>query len=59
MINPGPTTSGLPEKAAPDRMGQFIGYRMVKNYVEESQLDLNVLVEVPYNDILQSYEIEE
>jgi hypothetical protein len=32
---------------------------MVKNYVEESQLDLNVLVEVPYNDILQSYEIEE
>jgi hypothetical protein len=59
MINPGPTTSGLPEKGAPDRMGQFIGYRMVKNYVEESQLDLNVLVEVPYNDILQSYEIEE
>ena len=37
MINPGPTTSGLPEKGAPDRMGQFIGYRMVRHYMEEKE----------------------
>lgn len=59
MINPGPTTSGLPEKGAPDRMGQFIGYRMVRNYMELKRIPLSKLAKVPYNDILQEYEIED
>lgn len=59
MINPGPTTPGLPEKGAPDRMGQFIGYRMVKNYVETNEIKLKDLAGIMYNDILQEYEIEE
>jgi hypothetical protein len=59
MINPGPTTPGLPEKGGPDRMGQFLGYRMVKNYVELKELKLKDLADVSYNDILQEYEIEE
>lgn len=59
MINPGPTTSGLPEKGAPDRMGQFMGYRMVQNYMEVKEIPLSKLAKVSYNDILQEYEIED
>lgn len=59
MINAGPTTSGLPEKGGPDRMGQFMGYRMVRNYMEVKEIKLSKLAKVPYNDILQEYEIED
>ncbi|MFT6245331.1 MAG: hypothetical protein ACJA0U_002822 [Salibacteraceae bacterium] len=59
MINPGPTTSGLPEKGGPDRMGQFIGYRMVRNYMEEKKIKVSELHKVPYNSILQEYKIED
>jgi hypothetical protein len=59
MINPGPTTSGLPEKGGPDRMGQFIGYRMVRHYMEEKEIDVAKLAKVPYNSILQEYKIED
>lgn len=58
FINKGPTTEGLPE-GAPDRMGQFIGYRMVKNYMNQNKnVTLQQLLKTTYNTILQSYTIE-
>jgi len=59
MLNPGPTTSGLPKEGGPDRMGQFLGWQMVKKYMEKKESTLAELVEIPYNELLQEYEIEE
>lgn len=56
MIQDGPFTPGLPEKG-PDRLGQFLGWRMVQQYMENnSDLPLSELKNIGYNDILQAYE---
>ena len=56
MLQEGPFTPGLPEKG-PDRLGQFLGWRMVQQYMDKnSDLPLSKLKDVHYNDILQSYE---
>lgn len=56
MLQEGPFTPGLPEKG-PDRLGQFLGWRMVQQYMENnSDLTLEKLKNVGYNDILQAYE---
>ena len=56
MLQEGPFTPGLPEKG-PDRLGQFLGWRMVQQYMENnSDLSLKELKDVGYNDILQAYE---
>lgn len=57
MISDGPFTPGLPEKA-PDRLGQYLGWRMVKNYMETTETSFEELLKMPYNEILQSYEVE-
>lgn len=57
MLKEGPFTPGLPEKG-PDRLGQYMGWQMVKQYVENKRIPLQKLIETPYNDILQNYEIE-
>lgn len=57
MLGEGPFTPGLPEKA-PDRLGQFLGYRMVKQYMESSKSSFESLMKVEYNEILQAYESE-
>ena len=58
MLNDGPFTIGLPEKG-PDRLGQFLGWRMIQIYMEKNDISLEALVKVPYNEILQAYEIED
>lgn len=58
MLTEGPFTPGLPEKG-PDRLGQFLGWRMVKNYMETTEASFEELLNIPYNEILQSYEVEE
>ena len=56
MLQEGPFTAGLPEKG-PDRLGQFLGWRMVKQYMDNhSDLPLSELKNIGYNDILQAYE---
>lgn len=56
MLQEGPFTPGLPEKG-PDRLGQFLGWRMVQQYMDNnSDLTLEQLKKVGYNDILQAYE---
>lgn len=57
FLNEGPYTIGLPEKV-PDRMGQFLGYQMVKNYIRKhKKLSLPELLNTNYNEILQAYEL--
>lgn len=57
LIMPGPFSVGLPEKG-PDRLGQFIGWRMVHAFVEENNATVQQVLAAPYNKILQSYEID-
>lgn len=57
MLQEGPFTSGLPEKG-PDRLGQFLGWKIVKNYMENSKTTVEELINTPYNEILQAYEPE-
>jgi hypothetical protein len=57
MINDGPFTVGLPEKG-PDRLGQFLGWRMVKKYMEIKKISLEELLKTPYTSILSEYEID-
>ena len=58
MLNPGPTTSGLPNEGSPDRLGQYLGWKMVKSYMEKNDVSLAEMVKLPYNVILQEYEID-
>jgi hypothetical protein len=55
MLGEGPFTSGLPEKG-PDRLGQYLGWVIVKNYMENSKTTFEELINTPYNEILQTYE---
>jgi hypothetical protein len=57
MLNEGPFTVGLPEKG-PDRLGQFIGWRMVRKYMEIKRVSLEELINTPYTAILAEYEID-
>jgi hypothetical protein len=58
FLNEAPKTVGLSDDA-PDRMGQFLGYRIVKGYMNKNKaLSLPELLDVKYNIILQTYEID-
>ena len=58
FLNEGPKTVGLSDDA-PDRIGQFLGYRIVKGYMNKNKaLSLPELLDVKYNIILQTYEID-
>lgn len=57
FLNEAPYTVGLPDKG-PDRLGQFLGFQMVKSYLKQNKgLSLPELLETNFNDILQAYEI--
>jgi len=57
MLGEGPFTPGLPEKG-PDRLGQFMGLRMIENYMKINEVPLEKLIKLPYTEILAEYEIE-
>lgn len=54
FLSEGPFTSGLPEES-PDRLGQFLGWRIVKQYMENHEISLEKLNKVSYNELLQNY----
>lgn len=56
FLNDGPFTSGLPEKG-PDRLGQFLGWRIVQSYMAQYDITLQQLMALPYTELLQEYEI--
>jgi len=57
LLNEGPYTVGLPEKG-PDRLGQFIGLRIILKYMEVKEVTLEQLIKTPYQEILVEYEID-
>lgn len=58
FLNEGPTTVGL-SPDAPDRIGQYIGYKIVKGYMDKNKsLSLRELLSTEYNSILQTYKID-
>lgn len=57
LLKEGPFTIGLPEKG-PDRLGQFLGYRMILKYMEIKEITVEQLIKTPYTDILVEYEID-
>ncbi len=58
LLKEAPFTVGLPEKV-PDRLGQYLGWKMVQAYMKENpSTKLADLLEVPYYEILQAYEVE-
>lgn len=60
MINDGPFTPGIPGDDVPDRLGQFLGWRIVKQYMDENEnVSLEQLIKLPYKTLLLNYEIEE
>jgi hypothetical protein len=57
-FNEAPFTKGLP-KESPDRLGQYIGWKMVRKYVEKhDDITIEKLLKVPYAEIMQSYKID-
>jgi hypothetical protein len=57
LLGDGPFTPGLPEKG-PDRLGQFLGYRMILKYMDINSVSLDELLKTTYSDILVEYEID-
>lgn len=53
-----PFTAGLPEKG-PDRLGQFLGWRIIQSYMNQHDITIQELMKLPYTELLQEYEIEE
>ena len=54
VLNNGPYTIGFSEKS-PDRMGQYLGWKMVRNYAFEEKITLKELIKLDYNKILKKY----
>ena len=57
LLNEGPFTPGLPEKG-PDRLGQFLGWRMVRKYMEVKDITVEELMNISYTEIIVEYEID-
>ncbi|MEJ6777343.1 MAG: hypothetical protein QNK85_08490 [Crocinitomicaceae bacterium] len=57
MVGEGPFTPGLPGQEGPDRLGQFLGYRMVYNYMCNNEITVEEMLKLSYNDILQAFKI--
>ncbi len=58
LLAEGPFTAGLPQKA-PDRLGQFLGWRIIQSYMEQNNVTVAEMVKIPYQEILQDYKINE
>jgi len=59
IFNPAPFTAGIPDQESPDRLGQFMGWRIVRQYMENNtDVTFQQMLDMPYTKILQSFEIE-
>ena len=54
VLNNGPYTLGFSEKS-PDRMGQYLGWKMVRNYIFSEKINLREMVHLDYKKILKAY----
>ncbi|XOV68909.1 MAG: hypothetical protein ACFHU9_06930 [Fluviicola sp.] len=55
LFNVGPKTPGLPIEGSPDRLGKYLGYKIVCDYVEETEASVSQLIKADYKKILQKY----
>lgn len=51
-----PFTAGLPEQG-PDRLGQFLGWRIIHSYMDQHKLTVQEVIDLPYTELLTEYEI--
>jgi uncharacterized protein YjaZ len=54
FLNDGPFTSGLSNNS-PDRLGQFLAWRIVHQYMENHDISIAELNKKSYNELLQNY----
>ena len=54
LLNNGPYSIGFSDKS-PDRMGQYIGWKMVRNYVFDENLSLSEMIKLDYKKIYDKY----
>ena len=54
LLNDGPFTSGLSNES-PDRLGQFLAWRIVHQYMENHDISIAELNKKSYNELLQNY----
>jgi hypothetical protein len=57
FLREGPFTAGIPKKG-PDRLGQFLGYQIVRKYMESTDDSFSEMINKPYNQILKEYVVE-
>jgi hypothetical protein len=57
FLREGPFTAGIPKKG-PDRLGQFLGYQIVRKYMESTDDSFSEMIKKPYNQILKEYVVE-
>jgi hypothetical protein len=57
IFSDGPFTSGLPiEEKAPPRLGQFLGWRVVKKFMDDNpKISIKELIALDFKTILKSY----
>ncbi len=54
LLNNGPYTIGFSEEG-PDRMGQYIGWKMVRNYVFDEDVSLSEMIKLDYKKFYDKY----
>ena len=54
VLNNGPYPLGFSEKS-PDRMGQYLGWKMVRNYIFNEKISLSEMIHLDYKKILKAY----
>lgn len=59
LLNPGPKTPGLPIKGSPDRLGKYLGYKIVCDYMEETEASVAKMMSADYSQIFQKYKPED
>ena len=60
LLHEAPFTSGLPDaQNSPDRLGQFLGWRIIHSYMEQYDVTLQELINTPYTKLIQEYEIND
>lgn len=58
LLNDGPYTTGLPEQG-PDRLGQFLGYQMVLNFMKKyPKTKMEELIKLPAIEIIKEYNVK-
>lgn len=60
LLHEAPFTAGIQNaQNSPDRLGQFLGWRIIHSYMKQYDITLQELINKPYTTLIQEYEINE